>query len=143
VPGPEAQVAPHLRHEPVAVPEPSLVQRGRVPEPPLDQEAVPAARDLGAEAGGVERPPPFQLARALPPESRELEQPSPAAAARAQQELAALQVEVAGGPIRLARVAERAPAAAGDLLGRALRLAHQVRHPGREPVLRSPRGVEQ
>jgi hypothetical protein len=89
----------------------------------------------------MESPRPLQLARPFPAEASELEQPGPLAGT--QQELAALQVRIARGPVRLASVPKGAPAAAGDFLERCFRLADKARDPAFQAVLRPSRRIDQ
>src|SRR5690606_28742824 len=74
-------------------------------------------------------------------EPGELEQPC--ALGGAQQELASLEVGVARRPVRLAPVAERAPAPAGELLERLLCGPDDVGEPAVQPVLGATRRVDQ
>src|SRR5690606_16575194 len=126
VPCPKAEIAPELPDDPGTFAQ-TPVEGRQLALPTLDQEAVPVAPDLGRGAGGVEGPRPLQSARSFGAEPGELEQPC--AVAGAQQELAPLEVGVARRPVRLAPVAERAPASAGELLERRLCRPDQVGEP--------------
>src|SRR5690606_24941046 len=140
VPRPKAEIAPELRGEPATLAQ-TPVEGRQLALPTLDQEPVPVAPDLRREAGGVQRPRPLQFARPFGAEPGELEQPC--ALAGAQQELAPLEVGVARRPVRLAPVAERAPASAGELLERRLCRPDQIGEPAVQPVLRATRRADQ
>jgi hypothetical protein len=80
VPRPEAEIAPDLPYQPVAVDEPQI-QGPRVAEPSLDQEAVAVARDQGVKPAAwstrarsglrsASRPSPANLSSQVPPPAR-------------------------------------------------------------------------